>query len=155
MDPIISDHPQNLLVEKKNMKWSAFSSIEAAPNVTVTSLDGKDMEQMRTHGYPKGTLEIPRRYSLSIKREQNCSKRKPHNHTIETCLPTTPDEPPLTLTSTTPTTSLILPLTKKKNPNSYLNYPLDLQPLDPSPLKPEEPKPPLDHAPSTNNTWLS
>ena len=37
MDPIMSDHPQNSLTEKKSTKWSASSNIKAAPNVTVTS----------------------------------------------------------------------------------------------------------------------
>ena len=113
------------------------------------------MEPMKTHGYPKKTSEIPQKYSLSIKEEQNCPKR-PHNHTTKTtktCLPTTQDEPPPTPTSTTPTESLTPCLMKKKTHNLYPSYPHDHQPQDPSPSKTEEPRPPLDHALFTNNMW--
>ena len=120
---------------KKNTKWSASSSIEAAPNITNTSSDGKDMEPKRTHGYLKRTSETLQKYSKSIKEEQNCSNETPTNtpppKPQEICLPTTPDKPHLTLTSTTLIESHTPPSTKKKTHNPYPYYPLDHQPQDP------------------------
>ena len=114
------------------MKWSISSNIEAAPNVTVTSYGGKDMEQTKTRGSLKKISGIPRRYSQSIKEEQNCSKTPHHYHTTETCLPTIPDELHPIPTLTTLTESLIPPSMKKKIHNLYPYYPFDHQPLDPS-----------------------
>ena len=117
-------------MEKKSTKWSASSNIDATPNVTNTSLDGKDMEPMKTRGYLRKTSGIPQRYFQNIKEEQNCSN-KPTNHTTKTCLPTIPDEPPLTPTLTTPTESPTLPSERKKTHNPYPCYLPDHQPLDP------------------------
>ena len=117
------------------MKWSAFSNIKAAPNVTNTSSDGKDMEQMKTRGSLRKTSGIPRRYSQSIKEEQNCSNKTPTTTipTHRTCPPITPDEPHLTLMSTTPIASPTLLSEKRKTHNPYLCYPLDHLPPDQSP----------------------
>ena len=38
------------------------------------------MEQTKIPGYPKRTSEIPWKYSLSIKEEQNCSEENPQPH---------------------------------------------------------------------------